>query len=515
VNILHCTHCGTKNEQGALYCVNDGMPLTSSYGAQVTRSESKFCRNCSEQNSTEAVYCTGCGHSLEKISAAQKESGLHQTAAASGNSIGSPHSQEDAPKSIQDIFQKDNLLHAAKWSGMAVAALFILTFIISSTFNRFIQGLIMDEISNEIGMSLSPDILQNLKLITASDLLLLGHMSGVSYGIDISFASFYATTSSGPFLLLIIPAIVLTLAGYLMNRNQQGSAMLPRLYNNLSFALIYPVIIAFISLFGGASTNVPDPSGFIGNITLSASYGFFSTFINALIISLIFTTAGAVLSVPRSVSPGRNTNFVVSLSRAAANTVAGLTIMLFAAFIFVSAHEELNPSNTGERMVAVSQIGGYFWSLSQLSSLTLDAQMDYEQVSAGYSVLGGAKTTPYDPYFEEDIKEFFGGFLWLLILIPLAIHFWTGGVLLKAGTGNLLYEIGAYAIAFGIVNAVLVSITRTSVTTNLSDTISMSLGFSAFAVLLFSSVLAFIGTYAGAMFFTSRANSNTASPQAA
>ncbi|UTR12069.1 hypothetical protein MM300_07185 [Evansella sp. LMS18] len=512
---MHCTHCGTKNEQGALYCVNDGMPLTTTYGAQVTRSESKFCSNCSEQHSTEAVYCTGCGHSLEKISAAHKESGLHQTAAGSDNSSGSLHSQEGAIKSLQDIFQKDNLLHAAKWSGMAVAALFILTFIISSTFNSYIQGLIMDEISNEIGMLLSPDILQNLKLITASDLLLLGHMSGVSYGADIAFASFHLTTTSGLFLFLTIPAIILILAGYLMNRNQQSSAMLPRLYNNLSLALVYAVLIAFISLFGGASISVPDPSGFVGDITVSASYGFFTTFINALIISLIFTSAGAVLSVPRSVSPGKNTSYGVSISRAAINTVAGLTIMFFAAFITISAHDEFSTATTGERTLVASQTGGYFWSLSQLSSLSFDVQMDYEQVSAGYSVLGGVKVTPYDPYLEEDLKEVFGGYLWLLALIPLAIHFWTGGVLLKAGSGNLLYEIGAYALAFGTVNAALVSITRFSVTTNISDAFTMTLGFSTFAVLLFSSVLAFIGTYAGAMFFTSRVNSNTAPQQAA
>lgn len=490
---MFCNHCGTKNPEGALYCSNDGAALLQvSEKVRLHREEMKFCRHCSHENTLAGSYCPACGHTLEKVIENQEEKGKTESA--------SPAQMAESFLSKQGfigrILDRKKLIHTAAFAGISVVVLFIISAIISALINQFIR--------KELLADLGP-LADGIKLISMSDVYMLTHMASVDFKLGTGFFEGALQTTSGLFLLLIIPAIIFIIVGFFMQRKYKESSMAERLVHCLSFSVIYGVIAGVISLFAGGSTTIADPSGYIGAMTASADYPFFESVFNAFIISLIFTAVGSVIGLAKE-QRRANLQYGLSISRAIINTVIGLAVSMVIGFFLIQSNEEIKIGEEKVDAVIASQLGGYIWNVAQFGSLNLDIDAYGEEVQASYSLLGGAKASEDEESFKEDLSGI-KLILWVFVLIPLALHFWAGHMLRKSSQGNLLYELGAYAIAFGLVNALFVTISKLSVTTNLDGVFSLSFGYSAIVTFFITAIFAFAVSY-GAVMLTNRQSSH-------
>ncbi|WP_078543526.1 zinc ribbon domain-containing protein [Litchfieldia alkalitelluris] len=487
---MFCNHCGTKNPEGALYCSNDGVALTQvSERVQLVREEMRFCKNCSHESGLVGNYCSSCGTAFEKVTEKVETEKVSLTATSTRLFTPSAQSSEGFLATLTD---RNHLIHSLKYIGIAIVTLFIISWITSSSANSVLQ----ETFSGDLG-----PLAEGLKLISMTDVFMLNHMASLDYTVETGFFEAQLKTSSGLFLLLLIPAIIFILIGYFMQRKCIDSTMVERLTRSLSFAIVYGVIVGVISLFAGVSTKFEDPTGFVGEITASADYSFFESIFNAVIISFIFTTVGSLIGLAKE-QRLINYQYGLSITRAIVTSVIGLAISIVAGIVLLQSNEEITIDNGTADTILASQVGGYLWSISQFNGLTLNAVSYDEEITASYSLLGGAKASEDEAEFKEMFGEI-SGILWLLVLIPIGLHFWAGTQLRKATQGNLLYELVAYAVAFGIVNVLLVWISKLTVTTNFDDAFTVSFGFSTISTFIISTIFAFVVSY-GAVMVTNR-----------
>ncbi|GAE25379.1 hypothetical protein JCM9140_1370 [Halalkalibacter wakoensis JCM 9140] len=121
-----------------------------------------------------------------------------------------------------------------------------------------------------------------IKFVSLTDVFMLSHMTSVNYTANALMFEGALRTTSGLFLFLLIPGIIFFTIGFFMNRHVQ-SGIEARLIRNVSLSVIYAVIVGIISLFAGISLSIPDPTGIMGDITLSANYSFVESMFNAFV----------------------------------------------------------------------------------------------------------------------------------------------------------------------------------------------------------------------------------------
>ena len=479
---MYCKKCGTKNTDAALYCKNDGEALLiHNEHVQIQQDNTRYCSHCSQEAITGALYCQDCGQTLCKVKETQN------------NGIHNPNTQflkgtdtKDTAGFINMLSDTNILKKIAMWNGISLVALFITSFAISTLLNGFLR----DSLRNDFG-----PMIDGIKLLSFSDIFMISHMASVDYSARALIFEGVLSTTSGLFFLLVLPAIVLTTTGFLMNRHAENN-IIDKLKLSLYFSLMYGLLLGIFSIFAGISMEISDPTEFLGNMTVSAEYPFIESLFNGIIISLIFTSIGSMFSVSKEKNT-TNKQYGISISKGILHSMIGLVLMLIAGTIYVSSNDEITTDNSMGDILIGTQAGGYLWNIAQLQTLKFDLKADGELVKASYSLIGGPKASADD----EGLAEFFEGFsgIWILVLIPIALHLWAGNVLRKTSQGNILYELGVYAVAFGVVNAVLVSISKLTIDTNFDDVFTVTLGFSLFGTLIFSTLLAFGISYAGVM----------------
>ncbi|MFA9558134.1 hypothetical protein ACERII_12560 [Evansella sp. AB-rgal1] len=548
---MYCKHCGTKNPENATYCIKDGVSLTKNenLSVQVTKGSTKFCRKCSHQNGNDAAYCMSCGNSLENIE--------EITNSTSIGSLGGSLKLKQPKVSVgvgggnfsglKSIIDKNNLKSSAIYSSISIAIILIISLIASTLINKRIANALFADFG-DIGNSF------NLKLVSTTDLLMLSHLAGVNYEAMVpGFVNLQLNSAGGLFLFLLIPAIVLTITGFIIHYNSEKSIG-DRLYQALSVAVVYAVIMGIISLFAGVSTNFSIPGESV-SADIAANYSFFQVLFSSFIISSLFVFIGSIIRLPKVQKEQVNSNYSNSIYRAVLTTVLGVFIMFVIGYVSISTEEELEMDPLSKQVVA-SQFGGYYWNLAHLGSLRADLGgfpfngIDIE-FTAKYSIIGGTSASYKDGEWlqliyetegygyseqefhemfaeafeyeveqglQEAVGEIFGGFMWLLVIVPVVLHAWAGKQLTKVSNGNILFELGAYAVAFGVINAVIVSITRFSVDLDLGMSFGMfggwdlfqtvfTFGFSTILTFLLSTILAFAISYLGVMLLGS-ASSN-------
>ncbi|MCA1321585.1 hypothetical protein LC085_16895 [Bacillus tianshenii] len=500
---MFCKHCGTKNPEGSLYCIMDGLPLAGTNDQVVTAKETvNFCKSCSHKNESDAFYCTACGVSLEKVT--ERKSGAGDLL-----SLGSfkTKTRTDAggslPVTEEGIFSKftvPGLLHAAKFAGIAVGILLVLSFIGAALVNSALRDILADDEMMEMFSS-------GLKFISMTDMLMLSHLAGVKYTVSALGQDISLKTSGWISLFAILSAIGLVIAGFLANRKETDRTAIERFYTILPVSVIYAVIVALISTFAGISVEVPDPTGWFGDITVSADYEFLVVLINGLVLSIIFTTIGSIIGMtPLLKGEGGNTGYGVSIQRAALHTVLGIVICMLLTVVVIGNKSDIREvkEEAGDESYLVNffliQTGTYMWNLAHLGSLEFDLNAYNENVGAKYSILGGPKADGMNMEESEEVAEGLRellGSLWYFFLVPILLHFWAGATLRKATAGNLLYEIGAYALVFGIMNTAIFQLLKLSIDTTFGDLFNVSFGFSFLMTFLFSTIIAFGISYAG------------------
>ncbi|WP_010676977.1 zinc ribbon domain-containing protein [Bacillus timonensis] len=509
---MFCKNCGTKNSDGALYCSNDGVVLSQvSERVRLSRDSEKYCQHCGHENTVGGYYCVSCGHSFEKIVEKEDDKLLVSESTAPQMS-GNVQSEKGLIASLTD---KSTLIHSLKFVGMSIVILSIISFGISSAANILAR----EAISNELGFF--GDLLGDIKLVTFTDVLMISHLLGLNFNIAAMGFEGSIQTSSGLFLLLIIPAVVFIVMGIFMQRKYPESSMIDRLTRSLTFSIPYAIILGLFSLFAGSSLEMKDPTGFTEGtaLVLTSDYSFFESIFNAFIISFIFTSIGAMIRLSKE-QRMFNYRYGLSISRAILHSIVGLTLAMVVGFSVISLNENI-PTDNGEGVILGTQVGAYMWNVSQFETLKLSMENYGEEITASYSLLGGAEASmagadpedeeEFNEEFKEEVKEELGGFglaSWLLVIIVLGLHFWAGKQLIKSSQGNILYELGAYAVTFGLANALIVGLAKLSAEIYMDEEIVFSLGFSSIGVFLISTILAFIVSY-GSVLMLGRQSSSS------
>ncbi|WP_286158796.1 zinc ribbon domain-containing protein [Bacillus sp. J37] len=489
---MYCSHCGMKNNESAQYCINDGASLVPVIEkVKVTQENHKYCMECSHENALNAIYCQQCGHSVEKVT--EKEDGITSGTIPVHSEDHVNYEKEDF---ISSILNKHNLKRIAIFNAFSIIALFVFSLIVSSSANR----LLLESLRSEFG-----SLVDSLKVVSATDVFMISHMASLHYRANALMFEGVLETTSGLFLLLFIPAIIFILIGFFMNKRVTKSSIVERLSICLSFSIMYGIIVGLISTFAGVSVDIADPTGFIGNITISSDYSFFESIFNALIISFIFTSVGAMIGVAKE-QRFNNKQYGVSISRAILHSVIGLVFMILIGTVFFSTNDELTTGDETGDVLLGSQIGGYLWNISQFGTLNFETTSYGEEITASYSLMGGPKASEDEEEFEELFLEL--KWLWILVLIPIGLHFLAGNKLRKSTQGNILYELGVYAIVFGLINALFVSISRLTIDTNFDDVFNATFGFSTFGTFIVSAIFAFIVSYVAVMLTNRQVNSN-------
>ncbi|MEH7386559.1 zinc ribbon domain-containing protein [Bacillus sp. JJ1521] len=503
---MFCKNCGTENSDGALYCSNDGVVLSKvSERVHLSRDSEKFCKHCGHENTVGGYYCVSCGHSFEKVVEKEEEKLSVSNAASAVSSQQVGGNFQSGQGFIASLTDVSTLIHSGKFIGMSIVALLIISFSISSLVN----GLVSDLISDEIGPIAD---LIDINLVSFTDVMMLSHLLGLNFTINAMFIEGAIQTSSGLFLLLIIPAIVFIVMGFLMQRKYPESTMVERLTRCLSFSIPYAILFGLFSLFAGTSLKMKDPTGFTEVVlTFTSDYSFFESIFNAFIISSIFTSIGAMIRLSKE-QRTYNYQYGLSISRAILHSMVGLAVAMVVGFFVMSSSDNLTTDDPAGDLVIGTQVGGYIWNVSQFETLKLKVETFGEKITASYSLLGGAKASldgadtedeaEFKDEFKEEFKEQIGGLglaSWLLVLITFALHFWAGKQLIKSSGGNILFEVGAYAVTFGLVNALIVGITKISADLNMDDAIVFSLGFSSIGVFFISTILAYVVSYGSVM----------------
>ncbi|MGD6831784.1 hypothetical protein ACQCT5_06450 [Sutcliffiella halmapala] len=507
---MFCKHCGTKNPEGAHYCVNDGMPLgEANENIQAVKETANFCKSCSQQNSSDALYCVACGVSLEKVT--EKKSGPGDILSLGTFSKSSNSSAPILEGGLASKFSLPGLISAAKYAGIAFAILLIVSFIAT----YFVNSALKDMLGNDEIMEMFSS---GLKFISVTDMLMLSHLAGVEYAVSAMGAAVSLTTSGWVSLFALISAIGLVVAGFLANRNQPERSAIERFYTILPISAVYALLIGIISTFAGVSIEMEDPTGWFGDITVSANYQFFTVLIRALVLSIIFTTIGSMIGMTSQLkSFGSNSGYGISIQRAALHSVLGIVICMVLTLTIIGNKSDIKEvkEEAGDESYFVDffliQAGTYMWNMAHLGSLEFDLNAYDENVGANYSILGGPKADGMNMEESQEVatglKEILGS-LWYFLLVPILLHFWAGTAIKKSTTGNILYEIGAYALAFGIVNTAIFQLLKLSINTTFGDLFNVSFGFSLFLTFLFSTVISFGISYAGVVLMNKKSGSD-------
>lgn len=497
---MFCKRCGSEAHTNALYCQNDGTSLTDNKDTfTLQKVHNRFCSQCSCENTTNSLYCINCGVTLSKISE-KTASNVEGPAVLRGSSL-------PIHPSV-GLFSNLLTKRSAGYAGLAIVITFLLSWITSIILNGKLQDLFASEWTF--------NMIKDFKFISSTDIMMLSHMIGINYTGSISILEGSLKISGGLFILLLIPLLSLTLAGYLSNRTEPQRSAVERLIKVAPIAVIYAVLMAFISLFAGVSVNTADISILDEGMVLKTSYGFMPALLHSLILGFIFTTLGSFIGMSKSAKQkGSNISYGISIQRAVFSAVAGIMICMLIATSVINLKPEFSEDEVpGAVKAAIStQVGGYYWGLTHFNTLSMEmVNPDGDKEEITYSIIGGLRDDSRE--FDLDEMESVIGGMWYLLLIPLLLHIWTGRQLLRAQTNRFMYELAVYAMSFGVISAFFAYMSKLRIHSNLDENIEVHFGFSFIGTFLLSAIVAFVLAYIGVMIFNRTAITSVNGQQA-
>lgn len=491
---MYCKACGMKNDDDAQYCINDGVSLTAvGESSSLYRLNAKFCQKCRNEISHLDLYCTACGESTEKTK--EKE-----TQILSKNTPRTSRIKNVNRSSLMNfLFEKKTLFSTLLYLCFSVISLLIVAAICSNSLNNMIGEMLEADIGVPLG--------ELINLVSTVDVFTLFHMTSTSYTINSEFFELGFTSSSGLLLLMLAPGLVFFVVGFLMNKRMSGFSVVQKMVHHLLFAAAYGVVVGMIGTLASGTINLPDPTGFLGGIEIKNNFVFIESVFNSFVISFIFLTLGSTVRL--SAEHLTNEGYGVSISTAIKHAMVGLVIMMGVGIVYVQTNEDFPIEQSTQEILVGSQLGGYLWNIVQFGTFKTELNILDETVSVSYSLLQGGKST--NPEGEEytALFDWLGNGLAFWVILPVLLHIGAGLRLRKATQGNLLHDIGVYAIVFGIVNAVMVSISRLALNTSFGDAGNFSYGFSTFGTFIVTCIMAFCIPYAVVLLTNRRLSHHT------
>lgn len=500
---MYCRHCGNKTLNGALYCQHDGSPVLALYEEFQIKKDSinLFCSNCSSENGKTNLYCISCGSSLDKI---LDKSNLIKK---------SPTVETFHPDDKRLIFDTNQekpyikkLWNPFLYSFISFMISFFLSWTISSVLNDKIKGYFLPELGYILS-DLSIGIAEKLKIISSTDVLMLSHIVGLRFDLMISYFNGSIETSGGLFILMIIPMVSLLIVGYWVGQKSPNKSAMERITSTIPIAITYAILIALVSLFAGVSV---DESIYEEWISLKTNYNFGDVFLHSLIISFVFTSIGSLLSLPKGLKGiGSNLTYGISIKRALVTTFSGVTICVVIVFGYLFFDEEFinDKMPNFEKVAIATQLGGYSWNLSHFNSLSINGGTEDHRAYFSYSLLTGLESSDLFSLSSSDVEERENiDYVWLIFIVPLILHILSGRQLRSTTSGKLLFELGAYAVAFGIISAMLAYNLKLSFYADIDEIINFNFGISLIQTFLLSSIIALIGSSIGWFIFSRRSH---------
>lgn len=495
---MFCKRCGSEAHGNALYCQNDGTPLTDSNDSlSIHKEYNRFCSQCSCENTTDSLYCIECGAMQSKIT--EQASSIVEIPAALKSSI-------PVHTSVSDLSSRISL-NGFKQSGIYAAVAIVITFLLSWMTSSMLNGKLQDLLSNEWSSRLVKDI----SFISSTDVMMLSHMVGMKYAGSISMLEGNLKTSGGFYILLLIPIVSLLVAGYLANRNAPQRSAIERLVASIPIAVVYAILMAVISLFAGISVKSPDIGMLRDGVLLKTSYSFMPALLHSLMIGFIFTALGSFIGMrDKDKQQGSNISYGISIQRALITSVAGILICMLLVTGILNARSEFSDSGMPGPIKAVvsTQVGGYYWGMTHFNSLSLGMAASYDdKENISYSIMGGLNSESGE-IDSDEMDEILGG-MWYLFLVPILLHMWAGRQLLRSQTNRFMYELAAYAVSFGVISALFAYMSKVRIQSNLDENFVINFGFSFISTLLWSAIAAFIFAYIGVLIFNRNADAES------
>lgn len=502
---MYCKRCGTKTVEGALYCQNDGSPLIPLFEGFRLKKDSTihFCNHCSCENSKENLYCISCGVSMDKV--AEKSNRIQNVV-----TVESISNKEIRPA----LYTKQKPANLGTSLIFALVPLFVsllFSWFISAELNSNIKRLIWAE-TNFDYTDFSARIVDKINLISSTDVLMLSHLVSLHLNVDTSFFGLNVDTSGGVLLLMIIPMITLLIAGYLLGWKRPTTSASERLSSSFRIAIIYAIVFACISLFSGQTTDEP---GMRGSIFLKTSYSFGHAWLHSFIISFIFISVGSLFSLPKAFKGlGSNQMYGISIKRAIMTTFSGMIICIAIVCGYLFSEKEFTDEDwsNSTKLAIATQIGGYTWNLSNLTSLQANLGREEEDIDnyvhVSYSFITGIKSSSLFGYSPPGAvpagRQWIGDqynidYTWIILFVTVALllHVRSGTLLRKASAGNTLYEVIAYGVVFGFVSVILGYLLKISIETDLTEIVSIALKFPVIQTFIMSVLIALIGASIG------------------
>lgn len=466
---VFCKNCGFRNDEGALYCTNDGaalLPFNVEVG--LYRERAHYCNSCSHTIGSGDTYCQSCGQSVEKIKV-NDSSFLASRSRVNRGSV---------EQSATTFFSKQRVIRTSMLTLLSIVIMLIISFVISSYMNNYV----MDGLESYLGFRF-----EALKVVSSLDFLMLLHLSNFDFTLISDWFEGSLSTTSGLFLSLLVPAALFMVGGYCIGKGMEEYKN--RFFHHLFLAGLYGVGIGLLSMIASGEVRIPIPDGLIGNIDIEKNYSFSKSVFNAFFISFVFMTVGSSLRLRKSSHPNSE-KYGSSIKTAITHSVLGLLLMMVIGTVYMSTNEEMQLEGAFQKTLYGTQLGGYLWNIAQFGTLTFEENSFNESTESSYSLLGGSTASLEDEGIGVFIEESLGAMIWLLILIPLALHVRAGRKLRGASEG-LLHALAVYSLVFGLVCAILVSITRLKVSSSFDEIFSFTLGFSTVGTFFICSLLAF------------------------
>lgn len=418
---MFCRDCGEDNKDYHNYCSRDGASLyKNNKKINLTKTKARFCKECGQDTKSYDIYCTECGTSL--FEKKKKESFIEMPDIKEGIRFTESKGAKEA------LNLKSSLISSVTGFGIIM-----LLSILASTFMNFV---IKDELRQGIGFAMDIKIFKiwdfallfnatNLKFIISS-LGGLGGMSGTS------------AVAGTPLILLLIPFIIFFFIGIYRGKinNKLGKGF--DLKGALVMGLSYGLMLTLIALIGSLKMEVFIPG--MDGISLQKRYLIITALINGTLISLISFMIGYAVYWKTS----KNNNLVAGFEW----LFQGLFMFLIIAVtvnlitgIFIKFIAKASSSNLFANFVMMSQMGIYAFLLANLGSFTLAE--DY--IADSLSIF---KNT-------DAIKNMFGGkaifFLYLGILLIIAVFFLYGKKSKEKGSKNILFTTIVYSLVVGVI----------------------------------------------------------------
>ncbi|TSB48503.1 zinc ribbon domain-containing protein [Alkalicoccobacillus porphyridii] len=463
---MYCKQCGTKAHSHAVYCANDGVELRNikEDGASLTQSGANFCSFCSQGLGNDANYCTSCGRTTEGRETQKKSEQVNVTA---------------EPVNVR----QQATIPFIKLILYPIAGMFIVMVVASMMAGR-VNSFISYEIFEGFGLE------RSIELITLSDIVMLFHSIGATLNItSVEELERISLVSQGGFLLLLlIPATILSILGMIVGKEKLPS-LKQKAISIFIPAFIYALAAGVISIF--ASKQLTFMDDWYDEITVASEYGFLNASFHAFVISAVCITIGVAITESL-----RGSTFLHTFKRAAIYSLICLVAVTVVAGVSNDQlKEDLKDSGISHHLVT-TQLGAYYWNISQLSTVKMDADMDYRPYTISHSAFGGTTVSPFDFEVKKEVDEVMDASKFLFIL-PILIHTFAGySWIAKQAASPRMRILVFYALSAGFLHAMIIWLTTFSFDVWYT---SITVGSNWLIGFLLSSVIAGVSAWGGSL----------------